>query len=205
MTNQELELIKEEYRRLSQEINGALTHRLQIIQFGLAFVGILVGFALESNDPTAAEIVLAFMIPAACFMVLYLWLSEVRRARRASWYLFGLERRVNNELQLRALRWEEDIREQGFNPLGVFRFHYYTTASFFVFIAVFAATYGMWKWSDMPILLRIGWPLVFGVFIISAIGYILNHLPKYDFPDKSWPEKVRDKPVNIKKKNKTAI
>jgi hypothetical protein len=65
MTNQELEFIKEEYRRLSQEIDSALTHRLQIIQFGLAFVGILVGYALESNDP----IVLTFMIPAACFMI----------------------------------------------------------------------------------------------------------------------------------------
>lgn len=205
MTNEELELIKEEYKRLSQEIDGSLTHRLQIIQFGLAFVGILVGFALESTDPISAEIVLTFMIPAACFMVLYLWLSEVRRTRRASWYMFGLERRVNNQLQLRVLRWEEDIREQGFNPLGVFRFHYYTTASFFMFIAIFAATYGMWKWNNILILIRIGWPLVFGVFIISAVGYILYHLPKYDFPDKSWPEKMPDEPVKTKKKYKRSI
>jgi hypothetical protein len=75
-----------------------------------------------------------------------------------------------------------------------------------MFIAIFAAIYGMWKWNNMPTLFRIGWPLVFRVFIISAVGYILYHLPKYDFPDKSWPEKMpADKPVKTKKKYKKTI
>lgn len=202
MTNQELELIKEEYRRLSKEIENTLTNRLQIIQFGLAFVGILVSYALGTSDSSSSTVVLSFMIPSACFMILSLWLSEVRRTRRASWYMFGLERRVNSELKIRALRWEEDIRGQGFNPLAVFRLHYYTTAYFFIIIAIFATVYGMWKWIDMPIFLRVGWPLAFGIGIFFIVSYILYQLRKYDFPDKNWPKMVPDQPVKMLRKNK---
>jgi hypothetical protein len=198
MTKNELELIKEEYRRLAEEISGTFTHRIQIIEFGLAFVGILIGYALkviEDNSTVAAGVVLVFMIPAACFMILSLWLSEVRRTRRASWYMFGLERRVNNELKVRALRWEEDIRGKGFNPLAVFRFHYYTTAYFFVIVAVFATIYGMLQWQDMPSYIRVGWPLLYGIGITFIVSNILNRLRKYDFPDKSWPETLSNKPI----------
>jgi hypothetical protein len=98
MTSEELELIKEEYKRLSQEINSALSHRIQIVQFGLTFTGVLVGFALQYTDPLSSGLVWALMITIACLMILYLWLSGVGRARRASWYMFGLERRVNHKL-----------------------------------------------------------------------------------------------------------
>ena len=99
----ELELIKEEYKRLSQEISGTFNHRLQIIQFGLAFVGIMIGLALESKEPITALMLLSIAILFACSMILSLWYSEVRRTRRASWYMFGLERRVKNKLGHRVL------------------------------------------------------------------------------------------------------
>ena len=116
--------------------------------------------------------------------------------------MFGLERRVNTELGFRALRWEEDIRGQGFNPLAVFRFHYYTTAYFFIIIAVLAASYGMWMRIDLPALLRVGWPLSFGVGITLTVNYVLHHLRKYDFPDKSWPKTIPDERVKTDRKNK---
>lgn len=197
MTNQELELIKEEYRRLSQEIGGTLTHRHQIIQFGLVFVGVLVTFALESNDPVSAPVILTIMIPAACFMVLSLWLSELTRTRRASWYLYGLERRVNNELKYRALRWEEDIRKQ-----GLFTFHYYTTTHFFVIVAVLATAYGTWQWIVIPAIIRVVWLFLFVVLTTFIIRVILRRLQKYDIPDKSWPEEIPDKPLKAHRKFK---
>ena len=135
------------------------------------------------------------MIPAACSMIVFLWLSEVRRTRRASWYIYGLERRVNRELGHRVLRWEEDIRGKQFHPLAVFRFHYYTTAYFFVLVAIAASLYGVQNWNGMPNLLRVGWPIAFGVGIILTVSYSLRRLRMFDFPDSSWPEIIPDKPL----------
>lgn len=200
MTDQELDLIKEEYRRLSQEINSALAHRLQIIQFGLLFVGVLVGYAL---DQSPSPMIPTFLIPGACLMILLLWASEVRRARRASWYLFGLERRVNDILQARVLRWEGDIRERRWHQLSLYRLHYYVIAGFFITIAQIEAIYGASifpKWNEND-LFRIGWPLFLGILMASTVGYyVVVHLPKYDFPDKNWPNAIEDRPATKSRK-----
>ena len=205
MDDQELELIKEEYRRLSQEVNNALAHRLQVVQFGLALLGVLTGLALQSTDRTSIIFIWAFMIPGAGFMILYLWLSEIRRARRASWYIFGLETRVNNGLRSRVLGWEGDLRRKDSdNLLAVFRGHYVTTALFFISIALLSAIYGMWNWYELSFLYQIAWPTAFGALIVAiADHHILHYFPKFDLPNQTWFESLSEQPgkANVDKKN----
>lgn len=183
---QELELMMEEYKRLSQEIDSTLTRRLQVLEFGLAIVGAVTGFGLSASSPTS-YLVLAIVVPASCFMVVSLWLSELRRTRRASWYMYGLERRVNSLLGCRTLCWEEDIRAHKGHVLSIFRFHYYTTAGFFVLGGALAAAYGMLRWDSIPAFFRIAWPLAFLVVLSAITIYELRLLQRYDLPDSSWP------------------
>ena len=196
----------EEYRRLSKEIEGSLTRRLQVLEFGLALIGVMTGFGLMTAQPSSHSshfvstvvgvltgsgltkdkpgpyLFLTIGVPASCFMILVLWLSEVRRTRRASWYLWGLERRIHDLLGSRVLCWEGDIRESKKQALAVFRFHYYTTAAFFILAATLEAAYGMYVWDTMPMFIRILSPLSLLIVMSTITVYVLRRLQKYDTP-----------------------
>ena len=192
MPNQDaIYFIMEEYKRLYDEIGRTMVNRLTIIGFGLAAIGVLLGFAvkdLQGDITILGSVILGIMVPATAFMTVFLWSSEVRRGRRASWYIWWLERRINKEMNRRVLRWEEDIRPPEANPLlRLFRGHYYIITIFFTVVGGFSAYFGAmaWKWN---IWFSLVWAIVITGSMLAVFVPLICGLSKYDKPDEKFPE-----------------
>lgn len=195
-------IMLEEYKRLSDEVGKSLTNRFTVLGFGLAAVGVLLGFGVNAvyDSPIKLTVVpntyflniklpaiaLSLMVPGTCFLTLFVWASEVRRARRASWYLWGLERRINHEMKQRLLRWEQDIRIPANPLLSLFRGHYYVIVAFFALVGTASAALGAhalgldW-WS------AIFWAAFILALIVVPLTPYLWRLIDFDEPDSTWP------------------
>lgn len=161
--------------------------------FGLATIGVIFGVGIKEfheNNTLLPAVALGIMVPGAAFMTLFLWLSEVRRGRRASWYVWGLERRINRELGRRALRWEESIRPPAEHELlALFRPHYYVTVVFFMIAALVSAYLGTHV-RRLELCMSLLWcgaiALIMGVCVLPD----LMRFSKFDRPSEKWPGKV---------------
>ena len=177
------------------------------MSFGLATIGVLLAFANEppANEPATNSLtgstysagywslVLWVLIPVICLVVFKNWASEVRRGRRASMYLRGLERTINANAGRRLLHWEEDLRTHSDRRFRLFRGHYYATACAFWAIATCSAWLGMhssnWVWlashaTSACIVLSVG-TAAFFAFTVFPFG-------QFDKVDPKWPEPVRE-------------
>jgi hypothetical protein len=131
-----------EYEALRAEIIVALSHRLQIWSFGSTAVAALIAGALTADDTAVWPMVMAFIVPTLCVAIYRTWLTEVGRGRRASWYLWGLERRVNAKLGVRVLSWEEQLRSPRNPQMVLLRGHFLLTLLFFGVTAAASAATG---------------------------------------------------------------
>jgi len=102
----------------------------------------------------------------------------VRRGRRASWYLWALERRINADCGERVLRWHEDIRA-GALLLRIYRDHYWATAAVLWLVSMFSVWWGSAKWA--LVYLNPAWTCVL-IGLPLGFGYVwkLRLLPRYD-------------------------
>ncbi len=104
-----LDVLLEEYRNLRAEINQALANSVNIMAFGLATIGIMVGSAVESNNSLISFYLLSVMVPMLSMAILLMWFSEQLRVSRASYYLTGIESRIDaiagSEVLLNWERW----------------------------------------------------------------------------------------------------
>lgn len=138
-----VEIIMEEYKALRAEIILCLQQRVTILSYGLATIGLLVGAvvaALNVNYKISAGIIAGLGIPIASLFVLNVWLAETRRVRRASWYNWAIELRLEKELGRKTLVWEQKIRKIG--DKGLFFEHYYVIVSFFHAAALLSVVWG---------------------------------------------------------------
>jgi hypothetical protein len=135
-------LALEEYRALRAEIILCLERRITILSYGLTAIGVLVAAAINAfgprqsmgtNPPSTSpivlslgEVILLIVLPTTAFYVLWIWFAETRRVRRASQYLYGLERDINTLVGKCILRWEHSLR-----PERWFNRHYWITFLFF--------------------------------------------------------------------------
>ncbi|MFH1382026.1 MAG: hypothetical protein ABIH70_03945 [Chloroflexota bacterium] len=203
----EVTLIMEEYKRLSDEIGRTLINRITIIGLGLAAQGAILG--LTSNE--LRPISVGFIVPCVAFLTIFLWASEVRRGRRASWYLWGLERRINEKMGEYVLRWEEEIRPYASSIesqlgtknqsrdkkpkklMSLFREHYYVILGFFSIIASGSAYFGT---STLPLnWARIVWSIVVFAAIFMPSFFQIRSLEMYDYEEDGsvWPASKRSK------------
>lgn len=144
----------EEYKALRNEIILCLERRVTLLSYGLTAVGVLTAAGVAAltgpnNNEGAASVVFLIGVPLSAIFVLEIWFAETRRLRRASYYIYGLERSVNSLLPngARGLRWEQGIRP---NPAdgrlrssGHFADHYKTISMFFVSVAAIASIFGV--------------------------------------------------------------
>lgn len=188
-----LDLMIAEYKRLTNEIERTLVNRLTIVGLGLATIGVILGIGVKEfreNSTLLPATALGIMIPGAAFMTVFLWMSEIRRGRRASWYVWGLERRINQELGRRALRWEEAIRPPAEHELlALFRPHYYVTVVFLLITASVSAFFGARGWG-LDLCMSSLWCA--GIAVIMALCFVpdLARFSKFDTPSEKWPAKV---------------
>jgi hypothetical protein len=181
----------EEYKRLSDEIGKTLTNRLTIIGLGVTAIGVVfvsVTKATTGMQPDLPGLALYTVVPAISFLVIHMWLSEVRRGRRASWYIWSLERKINAKLQEDVLAWERDIRNATEPILSVYRSHYYVTVAFFLLVAFLSMALDLSShgWSLCHALL-----LACGVAAVIFFFWLpdLIRLRKYDREGTQWPFK----------------
>ena len=189
MTVDPVDIMREEYKRLSDEVGKSLTNRITVLGVGLAAVGVLLGFAVKGSENSQLElpaVALGLMVPGTCFLTLFIWASEVRRGRRASWYLWGLERRINSQMNQRLLRWEEDIRKPANPLLALFRGHYYVISTFFAIVGTTSGAFGArafsWDWCGV-----IFWAALMLALIVFPLVPYLRKLTDFDNPDSKWP------------------
>jgi hypothetical protein len=89
-----------EYDAIRSEIDHSLSNQVSILSFGAATTGLLVAAAatLWKDEALLAVLLLLFVVPAACFLVLAVHAGELVRMMRAGLFLFGLEVWINGVL-----------------------------------------------------------------------------------------------------------
>jgi hypothetical protein len=102
-----------EYETLRQESLASIGHRLQILSFGVAALGLLSGGASVASASKATPVsvgILSFAIPIVLVLVLFIWMGEFERMVRAGNYIVRIEARVNKGLGQPVLGWETWLR-----------------------------------------------------------------------------------------------
>ena len=99
-----------EYGTLRQESLEAVGHRMTVMSFTFAAVGVIIGGLLtrKVSDAVAGLIAVLF-VPQVSKAALLIWLGEYERSQRAGKWLAELEQRVNRALGADALAWETTL------------------------------------------------------------------------------------------------
>jgi hypothetical protein len=129
----------EEYKTLRTEILNSIDARFKILAFGIGALAVVLAFtvkAVADREYKIAPAVSLIVIPLLAWVTFHTWVAEVRRGRRASWYLMALERRINKDEGQEVLMWHNIIRE-GHSLLRVYRDHYWATGFGLWSISVF--------------------------------------------------------------------
>ena len=101
----------EEYRALRSEIIQSMDDGNQIVAFGLAAVGLVLGAGLSSKETLLGFLVLSFFLPIITALVLSMWFAAQERIARASHYLSGVETRIKAACRDEgSISWEAWLR-----------------------------------------------------------------------------------------------
>jgi hypothetical protein len=151
-----LQVMMEEFKALRGEILQTLTLRIQIISFGLATIGVLLAGAINAialaSQPRqwlvdrVAGLIMVLVVPFLCLVVEHVWLSEVKRGRRASWYLMVFEKEINRLLPGPGLSWEGSLRGQC-PQMKLFKTHYQYVLGLFSLTALASLCFGWYSLS----------------------------------------------------------
>jgi len=202
MQSQKIEVMMEEYKTLRDEVGRTPVLRLQILSIGMASAALLVAGAVSAITVGKAMIlpglVLLLIVPIICWTAFHSWLTEATRGRRASFYLRGIERRVNSELNDRVLAWEEELRESCDPQMRLFRGHYWSVWGVFSLtgalsgaIGAYFVTSGFWyRYFPMSIL-----PGILGAIVVLGAAGVVSafsvprvvDFKQWDEPGHHWP------------------
>jgi hypothetical protein len=109
MTAEDLDL--EQYRALRGEILRAMEDGNQVMSFGLAAIGIVVSAGLTAKDTPVGFILFAAVIPLLSALVLSIWFASYERLSRASYFITGIEERLNKSIGNKGLlMWDSWLR-----------------------------------------------------------------------------------------------
>lgn len=103
----------EEYRSLRQETLQAIDRQHQILAFGTATSGVVLGVAAkERPGSTSATVLLVVLLPLLVSLVVVVWLGEFRRMVRAGAHVAEIEHAISARYpgEPPPLRWESDFR-----------------------------------------------------------------------------------------------
>ena len=157
----------EEYRTLRSESLQAIEQMQRTLQIGVAAIGLITGFGIDSKTETAVQAGIAAATPALALTVLILWLDQLRRSVFAGAHLALLEERVARRFEPEEppLSWETNIQIQDAEVSG-YRYHRHWA----VLVALFAAATPMVV-TGLIRLWRDGEHLAFG--LTAAISLLL--------------------------------
>lgn len=195
-------IMLEEYRALRAEILQTISERFRILAFGLAGMGVLIVFggglfSTLADDSTYAVVVgadirtwvLAVVVPLVAILVYVSWLSEVQRGRRASQYLWGVERTINALSGKILHHWEESIRLRKSAVGGLFTGHYWFTGGAIGLIAAVSSYFGKEMYDGASVTLEVVWWVGCAVWGI-AVFYWNQKFERFDQELEGWPESL---------------
>lgn len=144
-------VLLEEFRALRAEVVLCLERRVTILSYGLAAIGVLLGGVAASQTASSPSVlagaVLSGVAAHVCQFVLVIWLSETRRVRRASQFLYGVELRINAWLPrgIGGMSWESGIRSSDADhPQTLFSDHYNWVIRFFLTLSLGATVLSLY-------------------------------------------------------------
>jgi hypothetical protein len=126
----------EEYKTLRTESLQAIEQMQRTLQIGVAAIGVITGFGINSNTEAAVQAGIAIATPALALTVLVLWLDQLRRSVFAGAHIALLERRIAERFKGEEppLTWETDIQAHDAVVSG-YRYHRHWA----VYVALVAA------------------------------------------------------------------
>lgn len=106
-----------EHQAIRAEILFCLEQRISMLSYGFAGIGAMTagGVGALSKDigesfPLLAPAIFGILIPASTILIWNFWMNESARVRRASQYLWYIEKKCNNLTGINALEWEHHLR-----------------------------------------------------------------------------------------------
>ena len=125
-----------EYETLRDEVLGAISHRVAVMNFVFAALTVLLAGLLTRNIGDAIAAAVAILaVPQFAHAGLLIWLGEYRRSQRASLWLSRLERRINQEVGSKAMGWEGRSQDPAASDFEHMAFPYVATVALLVGVA----------------------------------------------------------------------
>ena len=165
----------EEYKTLRAESLGAIEQMQRTLQIGVAAIGLITGFGIDTSaSQPAVQAGFAVATPALAGTVLVLWLDQLRRSVFAGAHVARIEHSI--ALRFRdddpPLTWETNV-QRVFDPSSGYRYHHHwATAG-----ALFAAAAPMVATSIVRLGRQGEWVLfavaavVVAFILLAALGY----------------------------------
>lgn len=100
----------EQYRALRSEVLRTMEDGNQILAFGLAAVGIVLGVAVSVRSTFLGFLVFVAFLPILAALVMSVWFAAQERMARASHFLSGIEARIKEAIGSNAVSWELWLR-----------------------------------------------------------------------------------------------
>jgi hypothetical protein len=99
-----------EYQTLRQESLESISHRMTIVNFTFAILGVVIGGLLTRTvSDLLAGLIAVLFVPQIAKAALLMWLGEYERSRRAGKWLCELEERINDGVGAKAVGWESRL------------------------------------------------------------------------------------------------
>jgi len=146
-----LAIVIEEYKSISEERLTALQTHQSTLGFGTAILGFLFVTGLNLWDKfLLPEFLFLFFTPAIIYLIIIVWVGELKRLVRACIFLAMIEEKVNKELinKPKALSWQSWVRiKQDGNVENLIIGNYRAIACIFLLISLSSIILGIYKIS----------------------------------------------------------
>jgi hypothetical protein len=173
-SSQELDLVKQEYQQVRQEIVQAMNNGNQIMTFGLATMGVILYGLADSKNTALSYWILSLFLPMLAFLVLFMWFSEQLRLARASYFLTGCEKKIAVITGVKGLmEWECWLRDSAKSATGSNR-HFpgaeYSAIAIFVLLIIGSQVIGFFVGAAVSPKLRIWILCATGTLTVTVLG-----------------------------------
>jgi len=148
-----IEIMLKQYTLLRTEMMQSLQSQINILQFGLASVGVLIGAGIanwKTSDFYLPFVVFLLIIPTICYIVLAVWSGELMRMMRAGVFNADLEMKINAlSKQKDLLNWENWLRRRDKKPTTPqITWSYLAIILLFFFVAAISTSLGVYRIKD---------------------------------------------------------
>lgn len=155
------EIVIEEYKSLRTECIESIKSQQTALNFGIIISGglVIAGFNVWEKA-ILPDLIFLIFVPILCYLVLIIWIGEVKRMARAGIYIKKLEKKISKEYpqQKSPLNFENWVRgENKSRQSKQLKWNYIAVISLFLFISVSSILIGDYKiWDKIELKYLIG-------------------------------------------------